>query len=128
MYKKIILILIIISFVWIWKDYKKIDTGFVNQSSITYSYDNLNSSFIKKVHVLINSTYENFLYNNIDKHKDYWKIEDKSKRDNLPKFKILKSSENFTETITDLKNTGINWYRSHGNNSSNRFSSLKKNK
>ena len=46
MYKKIILILIIISFVWIWKDYKKIDTGFVNQSSITYSYDNLNSNVL----------------------------------------------------------------------------------
>ena len=95
MYKKFALILIIISFVWIWKDYKKIDTGFVNQSSITYSYDNLNSNFIKKVHVLINSTYENFLYNNIDKHKDYWKIEDKSKRDNLPNFKIpLVAAEN----------------------------------
>ena len=128
MYKKIILILIIISFVWIWKDYKKIDTGFVNQSSITYSYDNLNSNFIKKIHNLINSTYENFLFNNIDKHKDYWKIENKSKRDNLPNFKILKSDKNFTEPITELKNTGINWYRSHGNNSSNRFSSLKKNK
>ena len=126
MYKKIILILIIISFVWIWKDYKKIDTGFVNQSSITYSYDNLNSNFIKKIHNLINSTYENFLFNNIDKHKDYWKIENKSKRDNLPNFKILKSDKNFTEPITELKNTGINWYRSHGNNSSNRFSSLKK--
>ena len=126
MYKKIILILIIISFVWIWKDYKKIDTSFVNQSSITYSYDNLNSNFIKKIHIHINSTYENFLYNNIDKHKDYWKIEDKSKRDNLPNFKILKSDKNFTESITDLKNTGINWYRSHGNNSSNRFSSFKK--
>ena len=70
MYKKIILILIIISFVWIWKDYKKIDTGFVNQSSITYSYDNLNSNFIKKVHNRINSTYENFLFNNIDKHNN----------------------------------------------------------
>ena len=126
MYKKIILILIIISFVWIWKDYKKIDTGFVNQSSITYSYDNLNSNFIKKIHNLINSTYENFLFNNIDKHKDYWKIEDKFKRDNLPNFKILKSDKNFTESITELKNTGISWYRSHGNNSSNRFSSLKK--
>ena len=126
MYKKIILILIIISFVWIWKDYKKIDTGFVNQSSITYSYDNLNSNFIKKIHNFINLTYENFLFNNIDKHKDYWKIEDKFKRDNLPNFKILKSDKNFTESITELKNTGISWYRSHGNNSSNRFSSLKK--
>ena len=126
MYKKIILILIIISFVWIWKDYKKIDTGFINQSSVTYSYDNLNSNFIKKFHNLINSTYENFLFNNIDKHKDYWKIEDKFKRDNLPNFKILKSDKNFTESITELKNTGISWYRSHGNNSSNRFSSLKK--
>ena len=67
MYKKIILILIIISFAWIWKDYKKIDTGFVNQSSITYSYDNLNSNFLKKIHNLINLTYENFLFNNLTK-------------------------------------------------------------
>ena len=126
MYKKFALILILIFFIWIWKDYKKIDTGFVNQSSITYSYDNLDNNFIKKVHGFINSTYENYLYNNSDEHKDYWKVEDKSKRDNLPNFKILKSDKNFTKSITELKNTGTNWYRSHGNNSSNRFSSLKK--
>ena len=90
MYKKVILISIILLFAWIWKDYKKIDTSFVNQSSITYSYDNLNSNIIKKIHNYINFKYENFLYNNNEKHKNYWKVEDKSKRDSLDYYKYIK--------------------------------------
>ena len=75
MYKKVILISIILLFAWIWKDYKKIDTSFVNQSSITYSYDNLNSNIIKKIHNYLNFKYENFLYDNNEIHKNYWNIE-----------------------------------------------------
>ena len=56
MYKKVVLISIIVLFAWIWKDYKKIDTSFVNQSSITYSYDNLNSNIIKKIHNYLDFT------------------------------------------------------------------------
>ena len=125
MYKKIFLILLSIFIFWIWKDYKKIDTSYVNQSSITYSYDNLNNNYIKKVHKFINSKYENFLYKNRKKHENYWNVEDKLERDKLPNFKYLESEKNFTETKTNDKNTGINWLRSHGNNTSNRFSSLK---
>ena len=89
MYKKVILISIVLLFAWIWKDYKKIDTSFVNQSSITYSYDNLNSNIIKKIHNYLNFKYENFLYDNNEIHKNYWNIEDKSKRASLDYYKYI---------------------------------------
>ncbi len=126
MYRKIILISIFLLFAWVWKDYKKIDTSFVNQSSITYSYDNLNSNIIKKIHNYINLKYEKFLYDKYEKHKNYWNIEDKSKRTSLDKYKLIEAENNYTETKFPISNTGVNWLRSHGNNSSNRFSSLTK--
>ena len=60
MYKKIILILLGIFFLWVWKDYKKIDFSYINQSKITYSYNNLNSNFLKKLHKLYNRNVEDF--------------------------------------------------------------------
>ena len=124
MYKKVILFSLILLFAWIWKDYKKIDTSFVNQSSITYSYDNLNSNIIKRIHNYINLKYENYLYNKNETHRNYWNIEDKSKRVSLDYYKYIEVEKNYTETNKLISNTGINWFRSHGNSSSNRFSSL----
>ena len=37
--------LIFIIILFIWKDYKKIDFHFVNQSKVTYNYKNLNNIF-----------------------------------------------------------------------------------
>ncbi len=126
MYKKVITILIVLLFIWIWKDYKKIDTSFVNQSSITYSYKNLNNNYLKGIHNFINISYENFLYNNVKSQKNHWRVEDDAERDKLIEFKFLKAEKNLTRTNSKFVNTGTNWYRSHGNNTSNRFSSLKK--
>ena len=55
MKKKTIFFLVplLIIFFWVWKDYKKIDLYFVNQSKITYDSQNLNSSFQKKLIIFI---------------------------------------------------------------------------
>ena len=125
MYKKVILILLGIFFLWIWKDYKKIDFSYINQSKITYSYNNLNSNFLRKLHKLYNRNVEDFLVKNFKKHKKYWEKEDASKRDKLPKIKIIKSEKNFTVNKFSYEKNFENWSRSHGNYSSNRFSNLK---
>ena len=125
MYKKIILILLGFFFLWVWKDYKKIDFSYINQSKITYSYNNLNSNFLKKLHKLYNRNVEDFLVKNFKKHKKYWEKENASERDKLPEIKIIKSEKNFTINKFPYEKNFENWARSHGNHSSNRFSSLK---
>ena len=125
-WKIFFLLLTVIFFFWIWKDYKRIDIYFINQDKITYNYKNLNSNILKKTHKLYNRIVENFLITYVDNHRLYWKLEDNKKRDSLPEFKYIKGGNEFTPTNNiNLKNYS-NWPRSHGNNFSNRFSNLKK--
>ena len=94
--KKILILLIIFLFAYIWKDYKKIDINFVNQNKITYSYNNLNNNVLKKIHNFLNTSYTNFLYRNFITHKNYWKLESSDSRDELDKYKYIKPTNNFT--------------------------------
>jgi len=125
MYKKIIFILIGIFFLWIWKDYKKIDFAYINQSKITYNYSNLNNIFFKKLHIFFNEKYEKYLYKNSELHYQHWLKENELERKKLPEYKFFNPSKKFTTNLKKNQNTGKNWERSHGNNTSNRFSSLK---
>ncbi len=122
--KKIFLFFIIFIFFWVWKDYKKIDIYFVNQSKVTYDIKNVNSNILKKINKIYNQTLENILVSYFDSHKKYWNlIEDRD--DNLPEYKILKRKTKFTKSNNANPINTENWQRSHGNNSSNRFSNLK---
>ena len=123
--KKIFLFFIIIVFFWIWKDYKKIDVYFVNQSKVTYDIKNVNSNLLKKIHKFYNKLIENFLVTYFENHKKYWDL-DNYKREELPEYKILTSKKIFTISDNNNPINNSNWERSHGNNSSNRFSNLKK--
>lgn len=123
--KKIIVFLLLFSFfIWIWKDFKKIDLSYINQSKITYNYNNINSPALRKFYNFYHKVIENFLVTHISYHKNYWKKEDFEERNKLPEFKILKSSKNYTLNSVDNEKNYNNWPRSHGNNSSNRFSNL----
>ena len=123
--KNLFLVLLLIIFFWIWKDYKKIDLYFVNQSKITYDSKNLNSSFLKKIDHLYNRSLENLFVSYINKHKNYWDIDDNQERKELPEFKFLEKNNNFTISNNNNLNNFSDWPRSHGNNYSNRFSKLK---
>ena len=125
MKKKFFIYGIIIFFFWLWKDYKKIDFSYINQSKVTYDYNNLNSNFLRKIHKLYNSKVENFLVKNFEEHKKYWEKENPYERDKLPEIKMIKSEKNFTLNKFPNEENFLNWPRSHGNHSSNRFSSLK---
>ena len=125
--KKIIFLLLsVIIFFWLWKDYKKIDFYFINQSKITYNYKNLNSNLLKKIDIFYNRIVENFLVTFIDNHKKYWELEDGRERYALPKFRYIKNKGNFTKTINNNLKNYSDWPRSHGNDFSNRFSNLTK--
>ena len=124
--KKIFLLLLFLFLFWIWKDYKKIDLHFVNQSKVTYNKKNLNSNALKKLDALFNEKIENFLVTYSDIHKAYWNVTEKDERHKLPEYKIIKNKKKFTKTNNNNPQNFSNWERSHGNNSSNRFSNLKK--
>ena len=123
--KKIFLLFLFLVFFWVWKDYKKIYISFLNQSIVTYDIKNVNSITIKKIDKLYNKTLENILVKYSDKHKNYWNSNN-DERDKLPEYKFLKNKNEFTNHIDSNPINLSNWERSHGNNSSNRFSNLKK--
>ncbi len=109
---------------WIWKDYKKIDTSYVNQSSITYSFKNLNSNLLKKIHTKIDKTIENTFVKFLNSHRNHWTIEDSAKRNALPNKINIKSNKNFTTSKNEVPEITNNWYKSHGNDNATRFSNL----
>jgi len=57
--KKFFLLFLFLIFFWIWKDYKKIDIYFLNQSIVTYDIKNVNSATLRKISKLYNRTLEN---------------------------------------------------------------------
>lgn len=122
--KKFLLLIIVLFFYWVWKDYKKIDIHYINQSKITYDINNVNNNILKKINKLYNETIENILVSYFDIHKKYWNIIEDD-RDRLPEYKILKNKSKFTRSNNSISINNENWERSHGNNSSNRFSNLK---
>jgi quinoprotein glucose dehydrogenase len=123
--KKLFLLFLFLIFFLVWKDYKKIDISFLNQSIVTYDIKNVNNKILKKIDKLYNRTLENILVKYFDKHKNYWNSNNDG-RDKLPEYKILKNKKEFTKNIYNNPINLSNWERSHGNDSSNRFSNLKK--
>ena len=109
---------------FIWKDYKKIDFSYVNQSGVTYDVSNVNNIFLKRIHENLNKFYEIFLVKNFSEHKNYWILENEEDRKKLPNYKIIKPEFTKTLALNEYENTGKDWSRSHGNETSNRFSSL----
>jgi quinoprotein glucose dehydrogenase len=125
MKKKLLLVVALIFIIYVWKDYKKIDFGYINQSKVTYDYKNLNNNFLKKIYIFIDKKIENYLISNSEEHKNYWKIENTQARSNLPKYTFKEKATLFTQSENAYSFNSANWLRSHGNNYSDRFSNLK---
>ena len=127
MKKKILIFLItILSFLilWIWKDYKKIDFSYINQSKVTYGFKNLNNNTLKKLHYTVNILIENILVKYVSSQKNHWNIEDSSKRQKLPEEQIINNKKNFTKNKNKSLKIFDNWFKSHGNENAIRFSNL----
>ena len=125
MKKKLLLVVALIFIIYVWKDFKKIDFGYINQSKVTYDYKNLNNNFLKKVYIFVDKKIENYLVSNNEEHKNYWKIENTQARSNLPKYTFKEKATLFTQSENAYSFNSANWLRSHGNNYSDRFSNLK---
>ncbi len=125
MLKKSLIITLFLLLFYIWKDYKKVDFSYVNQNKITYSFSNLNNSFLKKIHKYLNQQYEIFLVKNFENHKNHWVLEDEVVRNSKNEFQYYENKKEFNDSLHKFSNNSSNWNRSHGNNTSNRFSSLK---
>ena len=110
--------LLILLILWVWKDYKKIDTSYINQSSVTYSYKNLNSNLLRKIHKNIDKFIEQNLIKYSSKHRNHWVIEDVEAREALPDIINVKSSKNFTLNESQDSQITNNWYKSHANDKS----------
>jgi len=122
-------ILLIIAFLFL-VDLTDIDNNYVNRKIIEIDSKNLNSRHSFKI-----STYLRYYYLkaykliNNESYKKRWEIEDQNIRNTFTKEKIIKAkNSNFSNQIYPLEEyfTSNNWYRSHGNNFSTRFSNFKK--
>ena len=60
------------------------------------------------------------------KHKNFWDIDEIEQSKLKKKFTSIKASKLETKQLSTYDEILGNWYRSHGNNHSNRFSNLKK--
>ena len=105
------------------------DPSYINRNAFTFSVNNLNSRKVKKLFKRAEKLYYYTAYKILKKHKEFWKPEDPSIREKLPKIlKIYGKKDNFLPAtkMEEIEKNFSNWERSHGGFYSLRFSSLKK--
>lgn len=105
------------------------DPSYLNRNSITFSINNLNSKKTKKLFKYSEKLYYYLSYKISKRQKEFWKPEDPTIREKLPKIlKISGKKDNFLPgtKIEEIEKNFSNWPRSHGGFTSMRFSSLKK--
>ena len=69
------------------------DPSFINRSSITFKKNNLNSKKIKKTIPVLEKYYYNLKRKLFSEQKDFWKVEDASIREKLPKIIKIKGKK-----------------------------------
>ena len=69
--KIIISISVFILIIFVWKDYKKINLGYVNYPLITYDIENINNNFLKKIFISLDSYIETSLIKFSTKHLQF---------------------------------------------------------
>ena len=119
-YLRILLILYVIFFIL---DLTKVNYKVTNIRLITFDNLNLNSSLNRTLYGYFNKIYTNFLLIGFNQ-KLFWDI-DKTDRSNIKNKPSIESTKLQTTQIQAPEKLLGNWYRSHGNNNSNRFSNLK---
>tara|TARA_B100001057_G_scaffold481741_1_gene556129 strand:+ start:909 stop:2936 length:2028 start_codon:yes stop_codon:yes gene_type:complete len=118
----IILSLFILFFIF---DLAKIKSKYVNKSIISFDSIHLSSSFNKKIYNIYDRFVENFLLTT-ENHKSFWTVET-DERYNLEKKRFTIPASNLqSSNISEYDDLLGDWIRSNGNNSSSRFSNLKK--
>ena len=122
--KKITILLIIIIFFAILLSNIDIIINSLSQNSLAKnSYKDLRDKILK-ISSFYDKKYEKILLRLNKKHQNHWTIEKANNRIDLEKFKYISPEKNPTLSKKDSFDVNQNWYRSHSNHSSNRFSEL----
>jgi len=124
---KFIVSVIILLFFSILFDLAYYDSSYINRKPLTFSLNNLNSKKITKIFIYFDNLYNESALKLFKKNKDFWKPESSILRSSLPIKKIIpKKENNFKKgtNIDDIEKNFSNWPRSHGGDTSMRFSSL----
>jgi glucose dehydrogenase len=96
-----------------------------NQTWLVDSYKFFsNIQLFDKTSIFFSDKIELILLKFSNDHKNYWAVENQNERAALPDVKLIYASKNLTKSVNPNEYNFSNWYRSHGNHSSNRFSEL----
>ena len=108
-------------------DLTSIDFKYVNRNPITIDVNNVRNPQIKKIVRKTDLVLGELYFNFSKKKQDEFYSQDIEKYNSLPDEIIVPGSiENLTISNGKSKNNSVDWKRSHGNHSSNKFSNLKK--
>ena len=120
--------LIFLVFSFIIFDLTNIDNKFVNRSTVHIDVKNLSSKYTKQLFTKLRLYYlQSYKLLNKEKYLNRWGIESVDERNLLKKEVLITSIEkNFSQQLYEISEYEVsnNWFRSHGNNFSTRFSSL----
>ncbi len=120
-----ILILFSVVFIFLLIDMTSISTKYVNKSTISFEINNIRNPQLKKLARFLDNVYSKLYFFLSNQQKKNFSVNIKEYQD-LPNEILIESiKENLTPSNFSERNNSKIWYRSHGNHSSNRFSSLK---
>ena len=102
-----------------------ISTKYINRSYVTFDINNVKNPQIKKLTRTLDNFYSKFLIKVSSTQRKHFDQTDEQFI-NLPEYKIINKKENNFALSNNYEKNNLNeWFRSHGNHSSNRFSDLK---
>ena len=109
-------------------DLTDFDSKFVNRSTFHIDVKNLDSKYTKRLFTKLRLYYlETYKILNKNSYEKRWGIEDPKSRNLLEKEIIIPPlTNNFSKTLYNISDYDVSndWFRSHGNNFSTRFSSI----
>ena len=109
-------------------DLTNFDTKYVNRGIFEIDRKNLNSKYSKKFFNYLRYSYLRIFEKvNVASYNKRWGIEDSNERLKLPrKLSLILKKDGYSNSLYEQSEHEIsnNWFRSHGNNFSTRFSSI----
>ena len=124
---KFFVFFLVILLITILYEITSIDSKYVNRSTVDLDINNIRNPQIKKLVRKIDLYIGSFYFSLSEKKQEEFFNQDLNRYKSLPDEVIVPAvSDNFTISNNKNFNNSINWKRSHGNHSSNKFSNLKK--
>ena len=121
-----IFVLILLVVVFTLFEMTSFSTKYINRAQVTFEINNTKNPQVKKMLRFMDNVYSLALLKLSKKHKNYLNQEDLAYMEMPDEKIIVGKKKNFTISSPDNNFQAGNWYRSHGDNTSSRFSNLKK--